>query len=54
MRLLSLREGDVVGWEEEFSEHAIPPYAILSHTWDKEEVSLSNLVDGTGGRQKAG
>ena len=53
MRLLSLRgDNDDVTWEE-FPKHAIPQYAILSHTWDTDEVSFSDLIDGSG-RQKAG
>ena len=52
MRLLSLHGDDDVAWKE-FPPHAIPPYAILSHTWNTEEVSWSHLVDGSG-RQKAG
>jgi hypothetical protein len=31
---------------EEFHGSNIPPYAILSHTWDKEEVSFQDLVGG--------
>lgn len=27
----------------EFDENAIPPYAILSHTWGKEEVILQDI-----------
>jgi tetratricopeptide (TPR) repeat protein len=52
MRLLSLSKDDDVAWEV-FPRHATPPYAILSHTWDKDEVSYSDLVSGLG-RQKAG
>ncbi|OCL04301.1 hypothetical protein AOQ84DRAFT_120678 [Glonium stellatum] len=31
-------------------DEAIPPYAILSHTWglDTEEVTFEDLVNGTG------
>ncbi|KAF2029365.1 HET-domain-containing protein [Setomelanomma holmii] len=34
----------------EFTGQAIPPYAILSHTWgpDHEEVTFQELSDGTG------
>ncbi|KAL4894088.1 ankyrin repeat-containing domain protein [Aspergillus ambiguus] len=28
----------------EFTDHEIPPYAILSHTWDREEVTLTDLA----------
>lgn len=31
---------------EEFHGSNIPPYAILSHTWGKEEVSFQDLVGG--------
>ena len=31
---------------EEFHGSSIPPYAILSHTWGKEEVSFQDLVWG--------
>jgi hypothetical protein len=29
---------------EEFLGDDIPPYAILSHTWDREEVSLAEFI----------
>ena len=33
----------------EFRDDEIPPYAILSHTWDEgREVSFKDLMDGTG------
>jgi hypothetical protein len=34
----------------QFSDEAIPPYAILSHTWgaDTEEVTFEDLANGTG------
>ena len=28
-----------------FSEPHIPPYAILSHTWDKSEISFNDIND---------
>lgn len=32
-----------------FSDDAVPPYAILSHTWnDGQEVTYNELVAGTG------
>jgi Heterokaryon incompatibility protein (HET) len=37
----------------EYHDDRIPPYAILSHTWGKEEVTFRDLIDGTG-RNKAG
>ncbi|KAH6682687.1 heterokaryon incompatibility protein-domain-containing protein, partial [Halenospora varia] len=33
---------------EEFFDNNIPPYAILSHRWEKGEVSLQDLVSGRG------
>jgi hypothetical protein len=30
---------------EEYFENQIPPYAILSHTWEDEEVSLQDWAD---------
>jgi hypothetical protein len=34
----------------QFGDEAIPPYAILSHTWgaETEEVTFKDLIDGTG------
>lgn len=37
---------------EEYFGNAIPPYAILSHTWGEEEVLFSELNDGTGKSKK--
>lgn len=31
---------------QEFYDDAIPDYAILSHTWDLEEVTLQDLQSG--------
>lgn len=28
---------------KEFNESQLPPYAVLSHTWGKEEVSFAEL-----------
>ncbi|TID14281.1 HET-domain-containing protein [Venturia nashicola] len=42
MRLIHVR---TVGMRE-FSENAVPPYAILSHTWDDAEVSFQDMVSG--------
>ncbi|PYI09405.1 hypothetical protein BO78DRAFT_277654, partial [Aspergillus sclerotiicarbonarius CBS 121057] len=30
----------------EFADNNIPPYAILSHTWEKEEVTLQDMQNG--------
>ncbi|KAH8807443.1 hypothetical protein F5884DRAFT_899840 [Xylogone sp. PMI_703] len=52
MRLLEhMPSGDLV--LREFVGKDIPAYAILSHTWDKEEVSFQELEAGTG-KDKAG
>jgi len=32
----------------EFFKSAIPEYAILSHTWEGEEVTFEELQNGTG------
>ena len=53
MRLLKLNSH--VGFcLETFSATAIPSYAILSHTWGREdeEITFKDLIDGTGGYQK--
>jgi hypothetical protein len=49
MRLL--RRSDTGDFRRtQFSHEAIPPYAILSHTWgaDTEEVTFEDLTNGTG------
>lgn len=41
MRLLSVKDLRL----QEFSEFdKVPPYAILSHTWEKDEVSLDDIM----------
>jgi len=47
MRLLKYT-GDGEFSLNEFFEADIPRYAILSHRWEAEEVTLKNLTDGTG------
>jgi hypothetical protein len=49
MRLLNVDTRQL----EEFFGDTIPPYAILSHTWGKEEVTLQDLSRG-GHQQKQG
>ena len=44
MRLLNTR-GHSPRLEEFVGEHSFPRYAILSHTWEDEEVSLQELSD---------
>src|SRR5271155_2971591 len=38
---------------EEFPESEIPKYAILSHTWGKDEISFQDMQTGSAGK-KAG
>jgi hypothetical protein len=38
---------------EEFADNDIPPYAILSHTWGKEEILYRNMQSGSA-KKKAG
>ncbi|CAN9332493.1 unnamed protein product [Alternaria alternata] len=52
MRLLRRNDdGEFRLWE--FVDGNIPPYAILSHVWDDEEVTLEDIMNGTG-KHKAG
>jgi hypothetical protein len=37
---------------EEFLGENVPPYAILSHTWEKEEVLLADILNGTASAKK--
>jgi hypothetical protein len=39
MRLLNVRTYKL----KEFSQKDVPPYAILSHTWDEVEITLRDL-----------
>jgi hypothetical protein len=45
MRLLSLDSHGNVAWNE-FTQDRLPPYAILSHTWETEEVTFADMVNG--------
>ncbi|KAI7291573.1 hypothetical protein KC343_g104 [Hortaea werneckii] len=49
MRLLESTADHDLSLTEDLDEDDIPPYAILSHTWDsnEEEVTYKDLVDGT-------
>jgi hypothetical protein len=38
----------------EFTETEIPPYAILSHTWGKDEVSFEDMQNGDDAKKKKG
>ncbi|KAF2101634.1 hypothetical protein NA57DRAFT_35802 [Rhizodiscina lignyota] len=52
MRLLERKpDGDLV--LREFTSKDVPPYAILSHNWGRDEVSFQEVEAGTG-RNKAG
>jgi hypothetical protein len=53
MRLLNVK---TLAFEEFMDERAIPSYAILSHTWDAEEVTYQDICDGISEavQQKAG
>jgi hypothetical protein len=42
MRLLNVKTQRL----EEFQSDSIPPYSILSHTWDEEEVSFKDVISG--------
>jgi len=44
MRLVHTRTLEL----EEFGENQVPQYAILSHTWDKEEILLQDFKAGNG------
>jgi hypothetical protein len=52
MRLLSLKaNGDLT--YTEFAQASISPYAILSHTWGTEEVTLVDVLSDSA-KRKAG
>ncbi|KAJ5523311.1 hypothetical protein N7513_012855 [Penicillium frequentans] len=54
MRLVNTRESDTGSFNiEEFTDYNTPPYAILSHTWEQEEVSLQDM-QGHGAKKKKG
>jgi Heterokaryon incompatibility protein (HET) len=46
MRLLSFQDDGSLAYTE-FGRHNIPQYAILSHTWGNEEVTLQDLLQCT-------
>ncbi|KAL2170614.1 hypothetical protein VTG60DRAFT_4627 [Thermothelomyces hinnuleus] len=50
MRLINTRTLHL----EEFPRQDVPEYAILSHTWEKEEVLFSDMADLSRAREKAG
>lgn len=47
----AFKSGNLKLWESIRAD--IPPYAILSHTWEDEEVLFPDVHDGTA-NQKAG
>ncbi|KAG7290115.1 hypothetical protein NEMBOFW57_000111 [Staphylotrichum longicolle] len=51
MRLVNTRSLQL---EEFFFDSGRPTYAILSHTWEKEEVVFSDMADLDKARAKAG
>src|SRR5437879_5251899 len=50
MRLINVETLEL----EEFFGEAIPPYAILSHTWEEEEVSFQDWQSPTTRTRKKG
>ena len=54
MRLLNTKVSDTGNFEiKEFRDDEIPPYAILSHAWDEEEVTFQDM-QGTRAPNKKG
>ena len=54
MRLLQLQDDASSFSLVEFQGNKIPPYAILSHTWDPrpgKEVTYQDLLNGAGRRR---
>ena len=49
MRLLQTSTLSIV----EFASNAIPPYAILSHTWEEEEVSFQEMQGSSNSQSSA-
>jgi len=52
MRLLQFNNEGAISLTEDYGV-SIPPYAILSHVWETEEVNFKDLMDGTS-KSKAG
>ena len=53
MRLLEYNSAGQLSLTKDLVGDDIPKYAILSHTWDTDEVTFRDLMDGTG-ENKAG
>jgi hypothetical protein len=47
MRLLYTASDGRLNWTDDLVDGQIPPYAILSHTWDGQEVAFKDLKDYT-------
>ena len=43
MRLLYTTDDGRLSWTDDLVGDQIPPYAILSHTWDGQEVAYKDL-----------
>jgi ankyrin repeat protein len=53
MRLIRTKESDTGNFEiKEFADNQITQYAILSHTWQDEEVSLQDIETGRSAKKK--
>jgi len=46
MRLLERNDDGTINLKD-FLDNKVPPYAILSHKWDQEEVLFRDMMDGT-------
>ncbi|PYH58326.1 uncharacterized protein BO96DRAFT_432262 [Aspergillus niger CBS 101883] len=54
MRLLNTQVSDRGKFAiQEFTDYELPPYAILSHTWSKEEVTYQE-INAAGAKKKSG
>lgn len=53
MRLLQFDSADQFSLAADVGNDSLPEYAILSHTWETEEVTFGDMIDGTG-KSKAG
>jgi hypothetical protein len=48
IRLLERNNSSKISLTSFDDDNDIPPYAILSHRWDRKEVLFKDIVDGTG------
>ena len=51
MRLLKRSKAGKISLTNFDNNDNVPPYAILSHTWDRDEVLFKEMMDGTGERK---